>query len=62
MIIKRVLLNKKTGTKYVIIPARSDIKHDDFVEIIKVDRKEVKDGDTGITRWIIQKESKFRSI
>jgi len=36
MIIKRVLENKKTKTKYVIIPAKSDIQAGDYVSVTKL--------------------------
>jgi len=42
-IIKRVLINKATKTKYIIIPMDSDIHAGDYVEIVKVDSK-IKDG------------------
>ena len=51
MIIKRVLLNKKSKLKYVVIPKASDIKAGDYIEIVKIDSKqkeEQNDRNTGI--------------
>jgi hypothetical protein len=44
LLIKRVLENSKSGTKYVVIPKSSEIKKGDYVKIsiVKEDN-----GDTG---------------
>ena len=37
MLIKKVLNNKKSGLKYVVIPKDSEIKGGDYVKIEKID-------------------------
>jgi len=41
MIIKKVLLNKKSRLKYVVIPRSSDINSDDYVAITKLDEDKI---------------------
>jgi hypothetical protein len=40
MLIKKVLENTKSGTKYVVIPKRSDLKKGDYVEIKKIEEQD----------------------
>jgi hypothetical protein len=44
MIIKKILENKNSKVKFVVIPKNSDLKAGDYVRISKVPDKEDEDG------------------